>query len=222
MAMIDDLVKEVRNRLGSPSESIISDGSLETAVNLAVEELSRVKPIYGYKQIVLRVGVPEYDVDEDVVNVVGFWIGHSSLSSDFGLEYPGMQVFHSPSLAHILEHKLEQWHYRYGYGWEWNPDTRKLLVMPTPNRVVKAVYKGTINRKLEDIPEQYMRAFKDLVYAESLEVMVNIRGGSGVSSVPIGIGNVTFDTSKIEEKAKQIRADAVRKLGGAGGAVVVG
>lgn len=235
MADIGDLMREARERLGNPSETALPIASLQTAVNMALEEVSRLMPVYVYKQVALQVGVEEYGVEEEVVNVTDFWMSFPQSSAEFALdlegtlgvlgldpEYAGMRVFHSPSLMHILEHKWEQWHYRYGYGWEWNPDSRKILVMPAPRMTGKAVYKGTMNRTLETIPAKFMKAFKDLIYAEALDVMSNIVGGGGITSVPIGIGNVSYDTSKMAAKSERVRQSALRKIGGAGGAVVIG
>lgn len=237
--MADKMVvfkKDVRDRLGNPSETALPDASLTIAVNMALEEVSRVAPIYVYKQLDMKAGIEEYEVDDDsIVNVTDFWMSFPQSSAEFALdlegtlgvlgldpEYAGMRVFHSPSLMHILEHKWEQWHYRYGYGWEWNPDSRKILVMPAPRMTGKAVYKGTINRTLETIPAKFMKAFKDLIYAEALDVMSNVVGGGGITSVPIGIGNVSYDTSKMVAKSERVRQSALRKIGGAGGAVVIG
>ena len=235
MADIEDLMRETRERLGNPSETALPNASLQTAVNMALEEVSRLMPVYVYKQVALQVGVEEYGVEEEVVNVTDFWMSFPQSSAEFALdlegtlgalgldpEYAGMRVFHSPSLMHILEHKWEQWHYRYGYGWEWNPDSRKILVMPAPRMTGKAVYKGTMNRTLETIPAKFMKAFKDLIYAEALDVMSNVVGGGGITSVPIGIGNVSYDTSKMAAKSERVRQSALRKIGGAGGAVVIG
>ena len=210
MADIGDLMREARERLGNPSETALPNASLQTAVNMALEEVSRLMPVYVYKQVDLQVGVEEYGVEEEVVNVTDFWMSFPQSSAEFALdlegtlgvlgldpEYAGMRVFHSPSLMHILEHKWEQWHYRYGYGWEWNPDSRKILVMPAPRMTGKAVYKGTMNRTLEMIPAKFMKAFKDLIYAEAMDVMSNSYGGGGITSVPIGIGNVSYDTTKL-------------------------
>lgn len=235
MADIEDLMREARERLGNPSETALPNASLQTAVNMALEEVSRLMPVYVYKQVALQVGVEEYGVEEEVVNVTDFWMSFPQSSAEFALdlegtlgvlgldpEYAGMRVFHSPSLMHILEHKWEQWHYRYGYGWEWNPDSRKILVMPAPRMTGKAVYKGTMNRTLETIPAKFMKAFKDLIYAEAMDVMSNVVGGGGITSVPIGIGNVSYDTSKMAAKSERVRQSALRKIGGAGGAVVIG
>lgn len=94
--------------------------------------------------------------------------------------------------------------------------------MPAPRMTGKAVYKGTMNRTLEMIPAKFMKAFKDLIYAEALDVMSNVVGGGGITSVPIGIGNVSYDTSKMAAKSERVRQSALRKIGGAGGAVVIG
>jgi hypothetical protein len=236
MADIEDLMRETRERLGNPSETALPNSSLQTAVNMALEEVSRLMPVYVYKQVDLQVGVEEYSVEEEVVNVTDFWMSFPQSSAEFALdlegtlgvlgldpEYAGMRVFHSPSLMHILEHKWEQWFYRYGYGWEWNPDSRKILVMPPPRMTGKAVYKGTMNRTLETIPQKFWKAFKDLIYAESLMVTANAySGGGGVTSIPIGIGDVRFDTGRMEAKAEKARKEALSKFGVGGGAVIIG
>lgn len=236
MAEIEDLMSEARERLGNPSETVLSEAGLETAVEMALEEVSHLMPVYVYKQLILQTNVAEYDVDEGIVNVTDFWMSIPQSSIEFALdldstlsnaaldyEYAGMRVFHSPSLMHILEHKWEQWFYRYGYGWEWNPDSRKILVMPAPRMTGKAVYKGTMNRTLETIPQKFWKAFKDLVYAESLMVIANAySGGGGVTSIPIGIGDVRFDTGRMEAKAEKARKEALSKFGVGGGAVIIG
>jgi len=234
MADIGELIREVRERMGNPSTDVLPDTSLQTAVNTALAEVSRLMPIYVYKQLDLQIDVAEYTVDEEIVDVIDFWMAYPQSSAEFALdlldevghvvgfypEYVGMKVFHSPSLMNILEQKWEQWHYRYGYGWEWNPDSRKILVMPPPRFAGKAVYKGTMTRTLDTIPSKYMQAFKDLIRAEAMDTLASAYGG--VTSVPIGIGNVSFDATKLAEKAEKLKTEALRKLGGAGGAVVIG
>lgn len=244
---VGNLLPEVRQRLGSPTQETFSDDLLQTAVDLALEDVSRVAPLFLYEKIGLRTNVEEYEVKPEVVDVLDLWMPspQSSLkfapgidealgASGFHPEYAGLNLFHSPSLMHILEHKWEQWKYRHGYGWEWNPDSRKIMIIPAPQSSGTAVYKGTRARTLDTIPEKYARAFKDLVYAEALEIFANAlltkssnRGGQ-VTSVPIGIGSVSYSDHSVQfsarqmERADKIREKALRKFGSAGGAVVIG
>ena len=237
MADLAELIAETRIRIGSPSETDVSDELLELAVNLALEEVSRIMPVYTYEQLDLQSGVEEYDVADGIVNVTDFWMSYPQASAGFALdvnsvfgemsaheEYAGMKVFHSPSLMHILEHKWEQWYYRYGYGWEFNPDSGKILVMPAPRRAKKAVYKGTLNRTLDMISAKYWKAFKDLVVVEALELMLSpgMRGGALITSVPIGIGNVSFDVKRADDKLEKMREATMKKFGRAGSWVVIG
>lgn len=228
MATVSALKAEVRKRLGNPSEEALPSANIEIAIDMALEEVSRVMPVHAYKEIELQTGVQEYDIDKDVVDVIEFWMSYGQSSSELSLpEYSGMRVFHSPSLMHILEHKWEQWNYRYGHDWEFNPDSHKLMVIPAPQYSGKAVYKGSMNRTLTTIPAKYMRPFKDLILAEVLNIATMTRtvGGGDIVSAPIGIGTVTFSsetTAALTKQSEKLRADAIRKFGVGGGAVVIG
>lgn len=223
MADMTEIREEIRKRLGGPSTDAVSDESIETAIVSALEELSRILPVIVYEQINVQAGVSEYAIDEDIVDVIDLYASESYAMLPF-FDNLGLNTFHSPSLLNIVEQKLEQWRYRYGRDWEWNMDTGKIMIIPEPIRSGIAICKCAKARTIDQIPAKILKPFKDLCYGETFETLANIYGSSGVTSVPIGIGNVTYDTSGLQSQSASIKAKALSKLSAYGGAgsVVVG
>lgn len=233
-----DFIADIRKRMGGVNDSVISDECIETAIDSALEEMTRIVPACVYKSLILVRGKEEYDVDEDVVTILDLWLTFHSYNAfalnldaqGYGVidpEYADISVFHSPSLMNIIEQKWEQWNYRHGHEWEWNMDSRKIRLIPAPRSNGKAVYKASKVRTLDNVPVELLKPFKDLVIAESMSSKANeFTFLGGVTSMPIGIGNVTFSSQGLSDKAGKMREEALRKLysagGGAGTVVVVG
>lgn len=229
LVMKNQLVSWARDKISSFGSS--SDTLIENAMYDALDELSRVKPIVGYRVLNIYPKNRAYVLDDDVINVQACWLGFSS-SYSFGpdfesvllgggvYEYADMSTFHNPSLMLLLEQKWDQLKSRYGSTWEYDPDANSLVITPEPKTRGKAVYKYAAKRSLGDIPEKYMSAFKDLMLAESMEAM-NLEMGN-ITSIPVGIGSVSFDAASLEDRAKERRISAYRKLGIGGGGIVIG
>lgn len=226
------LAAEIRAKLGSPSLDELSNDSLIYAIRDALSELSRLQPYYVYNNIDLQKGVQTYSVDDDIVDVVNFWFTPKAQYSTLMKEcialgagipvsnYQGMSVFHNPSLINIIEEKWERVRNRDVSDWEFNPDTRELFIIPAPTTSGKGIYKGTLKRTLETVPEKYEGAFKDLVKAMSMESWIVNK--SQITSIPIGVGSVRYSTESMEKSAASIKEKALEKLRGGGSVVVIG
>jgi hypothetical protein len=223
--------------MGNPSDSVISDDSIRLSINSALGELSRLQPYYVYHELSLTKGNSTYDVEEDIIDVKGFWFSpmhikpvHQewiSLTGAEGVpdnegyhEYAGLKVFHSPSLMNILEEKWDRLKSRQLMSWEFNPDTKKLLVIPAPIESGIAVYKGVIQRDITMINIKYEDAFKELVRALSMETW--IFKISTIKSIPVGVGKVDYDTDNLTRICRTLKQEALKKLSGGGSGVVVG
>ena len=221
-----DLRQSLRRRMGSDE---VSEEFLDEAISLALEEINRLVPKTEYRTLAITAGVETYSItDATVIRVTDLWLALSAthvseMQAAYGAseeEYAGMRLFHSPSLAHILEHKWEQWNYRYEYDWEFDADARTLLIIPAPRYTGMATYRAALARDVAEVPERYIPALRDLAYAETLEILGNSSGM--IQSLPVGIGNVVFNTDQLLSRAEEIRGRARRKLGRGGSSVIIG
>jgi hypothetical protein len=226
------LINEIRLRLGSPSTSEISESTISVAIDSALGELSRLQPYYRYVELSITSGTSVYPVEDDIMNVRGFWYTpNRPFDTDMqkSMDYVetdkssfniGLNTFHSPSLINVLEEKWEHMNRRNVVDWEFNPDSKELMVFPVPTTSGKAVYKGIMKRTLNTVSELYEDAFKDLCRALSMEIYMVKQ--SSIISIPVGVGDIKYDTRGIVRVSRDLKADAIRKLTGGGSAVVIG
>ena len=231
------LIAEIRIRMGNPSSSVLDDNMIRYAIDSALGELSRFQPLYTYGQIDLVKDVPTYTLDSNIVDVRNFWYTPKaikpihkewmSLTGSEGVpagegyyDYEGIKVFHSPSLRSIFDEKWDRMRSRQLMDWEFNSDTKELLVIPAPSESGKAVYKGTMQRTIESISPKYESAFKDLVRAFSMETWVFKT--STIKSIPVGVGKVDYDTDNIRRIADSLKREALGKLISGGSGVAIG
>lgn len=231
VAVKEELLQWVKLKMGNPTDPNMRV-LIENAIYDALDDLSRLRPITGYRTLNLKPQVSTYLLDDDVIDVQDCWLGLSpnySFGHDLeahmfgiagGYEYVDINTFHNPSLILMLEQKWESLRDRYSTAWEYDPDTNSIRVIPAPSQVGKAVYKYAAKRTLADLPQKYMAGFKSLVFAECLEATEIER--NRISSIPVGIGSVTFNTAPLDKKIEQLRQDAYRKLGIGGGGFVIG
>ena len=231
------LISEVRTRMANPPASSMPDDVIRYAIDTALGELSRLQPYYVYHDLDIVKDVHEYDVEPNIVSVRNFWYtpqrhlpvhkewmnltGSKGVPADTEYnEYVGIKVFHSPSLLSILDEKWDRMRSRQLLSWEFNPDTKKLLVIPTPKESGKSVYKGVIMRDIHSVGERHVSAFKDLVVALSMESW--IFKVSAIKSIPVGVGKVDYDTDNLRRISTGMKQEALRKLMSGGSGVVVG
>lgn len=231
------LIAEVRTRMSNPSESMLPNDTIRYAIDSALGELSRLQPYYVYHDLDMVKDVEEYDIDPDIISIRNFWYTphrHTpihrewmNLTGSAGVpvdsdhnEYAGLKVFHSPSLLSILDEKWDRIRARQLMSWEFNPDTNKLLVIPTPKEAGKSVYKGVIMRDIDTIGRKHEAAFKDLVVAMSMESW--IFKVSSIKSIPVGVGKVDYDTDNLRRISTGMKQEALKKLMSGGSGVVIG
>lgn len=224
----DKLLAKIKNLLGSAANAL-NDDLIGYAIDDAVTELGRIKPKIEYVVIQTVTGVSRYALPTDVSNVLEVVFPELDGDGDYGfpsnatLGDGDISTFHSHSLAVITAQKWEQFMSRYGNDWEFDMDTNELLVIPTPKVNGKIAAKLSMKRDIENVPESLLWAVQDLALAESFSMASNSLG-SGISSIPIGIGTVTFDTRNLSNQANVLRTNVLKKLGRStgGGEVVIG
>lgn len=134
-----------------------------------------------------------------------------------------LSTFHSHSLAVIIAQKWEQLSSQYSYEWEYNLDTGQVLVLPAPQVEGKMVLKIAYKRELKEMPTSLEQPLQDLALAECLQLTA-VSSSDGIMSLPIGIGNVTFDNTKLLARADILRKRGLQKLGvhSGEGVVIIG
>ena len=230
----EELAAEIRIKLGNPSVQELSNEVIYYAIDSALKELGRLQPYYTYEEVDIVKGVSTYTVGSDVIDVKGFWFSLNKNYADFDYkdafnfsgegipfnEYADLKVFHTPSLMNVLEEKWERVNARNQNSWEYNPDTKEILLIPTPKKDGKGVYKGLLQRSVEGIPEKFLDPFKDLVLAGSMDTW--LFSMSMIKSIPVGVGKVDYETRGMERSKDRLREEALRKLRSGGSAVVIG
>ena len=226
----DELQATLTEALGS-SGAGMSATMLQYAIDSALDDLARIKPKIGYELVTMVAGKSEYSVPEGTYNVldvvfpeVSGYDGESAWFQEFANIGDGdLSTFHSHSLAVIVAQKWEQLSSRFNYDWEYNLDTGKVMIMPAPSSNSKMIMKIAYKRTLEEVPPSLLQTIETLALAESLRMLATSVGG-GITSVPIGIGNVSFNASQLSQQANLLREEAIKKLGTStgAGAVLIG
>jgi len=226
----DELQAKLTEALGS-SGAGMSATMLQYAIDSALDDLARIKPKIGYELVTMVAGKSEYSVPEGTYNVldvvfpeVSGYDGESAWFQEFANIGDGdLSTFHSHSLAVIVAQKWEQLSSRFNYDWEYDVDAGKVMIMPAPSSNSKMIMKIAYKRTLEEVPPSLLQTIETLALAESLRMLATSAGG-GITSVPIGIGNVSFNTTQLSQQANLLREEAIKKLGTStgAGAVLIG
>lgn len=226
----NELKARLTEALGS-SGAGLSDTMLQYAIDSALDDLARIKPKIGYELVTIVAGKSEYSVPEGTYNVLDVVIpgiasydGDSAWFQEFANIGDGdLSTFHSHSLAVIVAQKWEQLSRRFNYDWEYNMDTGKVMIMPTPSSTSKMVMKIAYKRTLEEVPPSLLQPVETLALSESLRMLASSVGG-GITSIPIGIGSVSFSATQLFQQANLLREEAIKKLGTSTGegAVIIG
>jgi len=222
----------VMTRLGNPDE--LSSAMVDEAVESALHIISRISPIEVLGEINFQKDQATYEVEDGVIDVSELIMPQTSsphLSLDLvniesgQIEYHpslvGIDTFSNPSLITVVERQWKEFNRRREFEFEFNPDTGEIRIIPAPGYNGTALYCGDKKRDLEDIPESMERPFKQLVMAESLEMMAYSLSGGAIKSVPVGIGNVQYETGDVIENAGKLRERAKKNLGVNGGGTVI-
>lgn len=195
---------------------------LDSAIDTALDDMSRLKPKVSYVVMDMVAGQAVYTVPTGTYKVLDVVFPDPGGLADAELAYSldGMPPMNH-SLAIIEAQMWEQFQNLYGFDWEYNADAGTVTVMPTPTTSGKMALKVSELRTLLDLPVSMSKAAESLALAAVLSDMTASVGG-GITSVPIGIGSVSFDPSRLVVQAERLRKEAYSKLGLGGGQVIVG
>jgi hypothetical protein len=206
--------------LGS-SGAGVSSTMVQSAIDSALDDLARFQPEIEYVPVNLVAGVSMYAVPADTYSVLDVAFpdasGYGSLAE---FESADLSEFHSHSLVVIIAQKWEQFENSYGYDWEYDIDSMSVLVMPTPQVNSKMLVRIAKKRAITEVPDSLLKSIEDLALSETMRSLAMTVGG-GITSVPIGIGSVTFSSEKLVAQADALRTKALKRLGTStgGGAV---
>jgi len=199
---------------------------LDSAIDTALDDMSRLKPKVSYVVMDMVAGQAVYTVPTGTYKVLDVVFPDLGGLAESELAYiqsysPGATAPMNHSLAIIEAQMWEQFQNLYGFDWEYNADAGTVTVMPTPTTSGKMALKVSVLRTLLDLPVSMSKAAESLALAAVLSDMTASVGG-GITSVPIGIGSVSFDPSRLVVQAERLRKEAYSKLGLGGGQVIVG
>ena len=218
------LEDKLKSLLGSNGTGA-SSAMLQSAIDTALDDLSRLKPLVKYFAVNLVPNQQEYAVPETTYNVLDVvfpsYAGASEEQLVSLVEEWEDYLYHSHSMALIDAQKWEQFENLFGYDWEYDIDRNVLIVMPAPQISGKMLVKLSEERTLSTLPKSMAKIVQDLALSEGLRSLATTVGG-GITSVPIGIGNVSFNAGTLIAQADAVKASALAKLGTQGGAVIIG
>jgi len=222
-----DWVEEINKRLGLPSSTELPTELVESAIDDGVKLFNRWRPAYKYVVFDLVKGQSEYDVIDGVISVSEVYVAPTGTKVIEGSGYEYLdyiyqkQVRSISSVTNILnELERRELVSRLMYGWEYNPDEKKILIIPALQYSGKGVYKATMGRTLEEIPEKYEDGFKDLVVALTAELLMLRRGR--FQSIPIGVGDMEFDIDVLKGLYDRKMKSAKQRLQESGTVITTG
>jgi len=216
----------LKAQLGTQGVSM-SSAVLQSAIDTALDDLSRLIPLVSYAEVNLIPNQAEYAVPVTTYSVLDVVFpsyalpeGLDSLEGDSAIDQVEYS-FHSHSMAVIDAQKWEQFENLYGYDWEYDIDRNTIIVVPAPKMAGKMLVKLSGVRTLSGLPLKLRTVAQELALAESLRVFATTIG-SGITSIPIGIGSVSFNAQMLQAESDVLRSKALAKVGTQGGAVIIG
>lgn len=216
--LLTALEAKLRVLLGSAGTSAAS-ALIRSAISAALLDLTRARPLVDYAVVRMVVGQREYSLPADTYKVLD--VVFPSFASGIDTESELDTMFHSHSLSTIIAQKWEQFESLHAFAWEFDVDKNVVRITPEPCYAMYMCVQVGKMRTISDVPVSLQESFEQLATASCLTKIAGTVS-NGITSIPIGIGNVTFDASKLLESAKNLRSDAMRKLDVSGGAVIVG
>lgn len=227
---LNELVEEVRDSLGNPTEAEISVESIKSSIIKAVEEYSRFRPVKKYFTERLIKGQELYKVPADVVDISDVvFCTSNDWNRYIGGVQPEISRFDNPSLATILFQKIETISYHLGNDWEYADGN--ILIIPAPNSNGYLVYSAKYNHTLEKVGEEshfptVPQKDKQLILMYAIgECMERIgrRRNKKVTQVPTVTGNVKFDQGRDwRTEGNELKKEFYSSLGMDVSTVVIG
>ena len=226
MSRMDDLKDKLRRGLGNLTLTQLSDDQSKDAVNSAVNEYSKHKPIKVLDFVVAVKDKALYDLSEKKrilrVKEVFYNVGSYFSPEDFWPDssvwgrLEGISLFDNPSIWLQYTQRLEQYKAMFQGDFEYDRDTKMLRLMPPPNMTgQKVIFIWTQAHTPETIPEEDDDMLLLWAKGEAKEMMAS-RKGQDIQSVS-GYGeSVTFGATSdsLMKEAEDFKDRFERKFGG--------
>ena len=203
MATLDELKARLRRALGNVPTTQLSDEQLYDALDSALKEYSKYKPIYILDYLTSTKDVATYDLSskEGIIKVkeVYYSRGPFEYFDEFWPDYSelgrlsGINIFEHPSIWTQFLQRVEQFEYIFECEFEFNQSTKTLRLIPPPDQTGKKIYFLYSKRHTaETVPEEDIEVLLLWARAEAKEMMAakksyEIRSVSGYGeSVTLG------------------------------------
>lgn len=226
MATLEELKTLLRRKLGNISTSYLSDEQAGDAVNSALREYSKYKPIQVLDYIVTVKDQALYDLSSKTgiirVKEVFYSTGPFEYFDEFWPDYSqlgrlhGISIFEHPSVWTQFLQKVEQFKNIFNGEFEYEKATKMLRLIPAPNSTgSKVYYIWTKIHSASTIPEDDIDVLLLWAMAESKEMVASkrsneIRSVSGYGeSVTIGSAPET-----LYSEAKDLKEKFHKRFGG--------
>jgi len=212
----------IRRKAGNPSTADLTDDQLTDAVDSALAEYSRNRPVLVLDHLETVEGAAEYDLSAKtgIIGIEDCFYGTAAkvFDTDFPgrIDLPGLsgiRVFHNPSVFIQYMQKVESYDRIFEGDYEWHGDRKTIELIPAPSRTGTKVY--YVYRKMHTIatvPSEDEELFLKWAVAESLEYVMEKRGKFSAVS---GYGqSVSIGLNRSEARAKTLKEEFRRAFGG--------
>jgi len=220
------LKDKLRRQLGNLTTTQFTDEQCEDAVNSAIKEYSKYRPINVLDYLTTGAGQAIYDLStkERIIRVkeVFYSTGNEYMPEEFWPEtaqlgrLEGISIFDNPSIWLQYMQRLEQYKAIFNGDFEYERATKALRLIPPPTIAGKKVYYVWSQRHTPlTIPEDDVDILLLWAKGEAKEMLAG-KKGQEIQSVS-GYGeSVTFGASSesLMTEAEDFKARFQRKFGG--------
>jgi len=219
----NDLKEKLRRSLGNLTLTQLTDDQADDAVQDAIKEYSKYRPILVFDSLATIGEVATYDlsVKERIIKVKEVFYSGGSGFDEFSSDYSqlgrleGLSLFENPSLWIQYIQRLEQYKSKFVGDFEYDRSTKVLRLIPLPSESGKKVYYVWLQRHVvTTIPEDDIEIVLLWAKGEAKEMLASkksyeIRSVSGYGeSVSFG---ATSDS--LMKEAQDLKARFEGKFG---------
>lgn len=218
---LTQLVSEVREELGNPLDSEISDASIQSAITKAVNEYSRFKPRKELVTLNIVAGQQTYPLPDDVIRVSDLaYCDMVEWNAHLGDLYPDISKLDNPSLLTMLYQKVEGLSERLGHTWE--VIDRNIILSPVPSSSGFLIYVANKAHTLETVPQYHKELLKKFILGECM-IRLGRSRNKKITSVPTVNGSIKFDAGKDwRVEGEILKQEFYKELGSNATVVVMG
>lgn len=220
---LSELKGKLRRLLGNPTTNQLSDDQAKDAIDSAVGEYSKYRPIQALAYVTTLVDVATYSLalKERIISVKEvFYTTYSEyVSEDFFMlpsgNLEGLSLFENPSLWIQYMQRLESWKRIFDGDFSYDRSTKMLTLIPAPSTAgLKVYYIWSQAHNVLTVPDSDVDTLMLWAKAEAKDMMGSKKAFE-IQSVS-GYGeSVTFGAKSetMTDEAEKLRERFAKRLG---------